>query len=113
MHLFPAIDLREGQVVRLLKGEYDQQTTYGKDPVAQARVVADAGATWLHVVDLDGARHGKLTQLDVIADIVRSTGLQVEVGGGVRSTSTIDRLLNAGVRRVILGTAALENWRWF
>ncbi len=113
MHLFPAIDLREGRVVRLHKGVYDQQTTYDQDPLPQAKLFAAAGATWLHVVDLDGARHGKLTQLEVIADIARHAGLKVEVGGGVRTTASIDRLLNAGVERVILGTAALENWRWF
>lgn len=113
MLLFPAIDLRGGKVVRLYQGDYDRQTTYGDDPVAQAMLFADAGATWLHLVDLDGARTGQLTQLAIIQRICRETPLKVELGGGVRSTETIDRLLEAGVHRVILGTAALKNWDWF
>jgi phosphoribosylformimino-5-aminoimidazole carboxamide ribotide isomerase len=111
--LFPAIDLRGGQVVRLYQGDYDRQTTYGHDPLAQARVCEDAGATWLHVVDLDGARSGQLEHLDAIALICRETRLKVEVGGGVRSEAAIDALLRAGVTRVVLGTAALQNWAWF
>ena len=113
MHLFPAIDLRDGKVVRLHQGRYDAQTTYGQDPLAWAQRFAQAGATWLHVVDLGGARSGHLTHLDVIRRICRETPLKVEVGGGVRSEGVIDGLLNAGVARVVLGTAALENWAWF
>ena len=113
MHLFPAIDLRGGRVVRLLRGDYDQQTIYDPNPVDQAGAFADAGATWLHLVDLDGARTGKLAHLDQIREICRQTPLQVEVGGGVRSDTSIDLLFDAGVRRVILGTAALQNWSWF
>lgn len=113
MHLFPAIDLRGGKVVRLLRGDYDQQTTYGDDPLEQARVFADAGATWLHVVDLDGARSGEPEHLRVIESICSGTKLKVEVGGGVRTDATIQRLLDAGVERVILGTAALQQWDWF
>ncbi|MFW6032701.1 MAG: 1-(5-phosphoribosyl)-5-[(5-phosphoribosylamino)methylideneamino]imidazole-4-carboxamide isomerase [Phycisphaeraceae bacterium] len=113
MHLFPAIDLRGGEVVRLRQGDYDQQTTYGQDPLEQARAFQDAGATWLHVVDLDGARAGRLMHLGPITRICRETDLKVEVGGGVRSEGAIDALLKAGVHRVVLGTAALENWDWF
>jgi phosphoribosylformimino-5-aminoimidazole carboxamide ribotide isomerase len=113
MHLFPAIDLRHGQVVRLTQGDYDRQTTYEADPVEQAMKFKDAGATWLHVVDLDGARTGKLTHAGLIEKICHDTGLNVEVGGGVRSESVIDTLLNAGVNRVVVGTAALKNWPWF
>jgi phosphoribosylformimino-5-aminoimidazole carboxamide ribotide isomerase len=113
MHLFPAIDLRNGQVVRLTQGDYDRQTTYEADPVEQARRFKDAGATWLHVVDLDGARTGKLTHAALIEKMCSQTGLKVEVGGGVRSESVIDTLLNAGVTRVVVGTAALKNWSWF
>ncbi len=113
MFLFPAIDLRNHQVVRLLKGDYDQQTTYGSDPLAQARAFQDAGATWLHVVDLDGARSGTPVHLEEIGRICRDTHLKVEVGGGIRNERTIDQLLAAGVDRVILGTAALQNWAWF
>ena len=113
MHLFPAIDLRNGQVVRLTQGDYDRQTTYEADPVEQAKRFKDAGATWLHVVDLDGARTGKLTHAGLIEKMCSQTGLKVEVGGGVRTESVIDTLLNAGVARVVVGTAALKNWDWF
>lgn len=113
MYLFPSIDLRDGQVVRLFKGDYDQQTTYGDDPLGQAKRFADAGATWLHVVDLDGARSGVMAHRDAIARICRDTALNVEVGGGVRDEATVRDLLQIGVTRVVLGTAALENWPWF
>ena len=113
MHLFPAIDLRDGHVVRLTQGDYDQQTTYRDDPVAQAKAFADAGAVWLHVVDLDGARTGVMSHLGEIREICREAGLRVEVGGGVRTSGAIDRLIEAGVERVVLGTAALSNWDWF
>ena len=113
MHLFPSIDLRDGQVVRLTQGDYDQQTTYSTDALTQAQSYADAGATWLHLVDLDGARTGVMKHMAVLEEICRRTPLKVEVGGGVRTTETIDQLLAAGVERVILGTAALQNWAWF
>ncbi len=113
MYLFPAIDLRNNQVVRLHQGDYDKQTTYGSDPVEQAREFAEAGATWLHVVDLDGARTGHLVHLEIIRRICKETKLKVEVGGGVRSEASIDALFNAGVTRVVLGTAALQRWSWF
>ena len=113
MYLFPAIDLRDGHVVRLHQGDYDQQTTYELDPVQQAQAFAEAGATWLHVVDLDGARAGRVKHLEVIRQIVDQTPLKVEVGGGVRKSSSIDLLFAAGVDRVILGTAALKDWPWF
>lgn len=113
MHLFPAIDLRDGKVVRLLRGDYDRQTTYEADPVDQAKVFADAGGTWLHVVDLDGARAGEPVNLPIIERICAATDLKVEVGGGIRDDDTIRKLLDAGVTRAILGTAALQNWDWF
>lgn len=113
MKLLPAIDLRGGHVVRLLKGDYDQQTTYGDDPVSQAKAFEAAGAQWLHVVDLDGARSGKPEHAEVIGRICRETGLAVEVGGGIRDAAAIQELLDVGVTRVILGTAALRNWEWF
>ncbi|MEM6457958.1 MAG: 1-(5-phosphoribosyl)-5-[(5-phosphoribosylamino)methylideneamino]imidazole-4-carboxamide isomerase [Planctomycetota bacterium] len=113
MYLFPAIDLRGGRVVRLRQGDYDQQTTYGDDPVAQAKAFEDAGATWLHVVDLDGARSGRAEHRDAVAAICAETNLKVEVGGGVRDEPAIEALLRAGAYRVVVGTAALRNWAWF
>lgn len=113
MHLFPAIDLRGGRVVRLMQGDYDRQTVYGDDPLEQARAFEAGGARWLHVVDLDGAREGEPRHREVIARLCRETALHVEVGGGVRDEAGIDRLLEAGARRVVLGTAALEHWPWF
>lgn len=113
MHLFPAIDLRGGKVVRLYQGDYSQQTTYGDDPLQQAKAFADAGATWLHLVDLDGVKTGTLAHRDVIHEICQQTQLKVEVGGGVRSEATIDALLHIGVTRAVVGTAALRNWNWF
>ena len=111
--LFPAIDLRGGSVVRLTQGDYDRQTTYGDSPLGQARVFEEAGSTWLHVVDLDGARSGEMEHLDHIRSICEQTKLKVEVGGGVRSEKVIDQLLEVGVQRVIVGTAALRQWEWF
>lgn len=111
--LFPAIDLRGGQVVRLTQGDYDRQTTYGDSPLEQAQLFEAAGSTWLHVVDLDGARSGEMEHLEHIQAICEQTKLKVEVGGGVRSEKAIDQLLEAGVERAIVGTAALRNWDWF
>lgn len=111
--LFPAIDLRGGKVVRLTQGDYDRQTTYGDSPLDQARVFEEAGSTWLHVVDLDGARSGEMEHLENIRAICENTSLKVEVGGGVRSEQAIDQLLEAGVERAIIGTAALRRWDWF
>lgn len=113
MDLFPAIDLRGGRVVRLAQGDYDRQTTYGQDPLEQARAFEHAGCQWLHAVDLDGARSGRMEHLSHIESICKHTSLRVEVGGGVRQEGTIEKLLAAGVERVVLGTAALRNWDWF
>ncbi len=113
MFLLPAIDLLDGRVVRLLKGDYDRKTTYGDDPLEQARAFESAGSSWLHVVDLSGARSGQPEHLEQIRAICAGTQLKVEVGGGIRDTDTVNRLLDAGVRRVILGTAALREWAWF
>lgn len=99
--------------MRLVKGDYGRQTTYDADPVEQAKAFADAGATWLHVVDLEGARSGEPAHLEVIERIAKQTPLKVEVGGGVRHEQRIRQLISAGVRRAILGTAALKNWEWF
>jgi phosphoribosylformimino-5-aminoimidazole carboxamide ribotide isomerase len=111
--ILPSIDLRGGRVVRLQQGDYGRQINYDVDPHAVARSFADAGAAWMHLVDLDGAKEGRPVQTRLIADLVRSCGLQVEVGGGVRSTDDVRRLLDAGVARVVVGTKAIEDWPWF
>ena len=104
MYLLPAIDILNGSVVRLAKGDYDAVTVYENDPVAQALVFAEQGAEWIHVVDLDGARTGVPAHTVLIERIIETTGLHVEVGGGIRTMEAIERLLKAGVRRVVLGT---------
>ncbi len=96
-------------MVRLLKGDYEQMTVYGDDPLAVAADFEEKGAKFLHAVDLDGARDGETPAFAIVERIVRDTGLQVEIGGGIRSEETIYRYLEAGVFRVILGTAAVEN----
>jgi len=105
MELFPAIDILNNQVVRLKQGKYDAVTVYHDNPLAQAQTFASEGATWVHIVDLEGARSGVPTQLNTIAAIVKDTGLKVEVGGGVRSLQTIEQLAEAGASRIVLGTA--------
>ena len=109
MILLPAIDLFEQKAVRLYKGDYGKMTVYSEDPPALARAFREAGATHLHMVDLEGAKSGETQNFDVITKIVRTSGLSVEVGGGIRSEETILRYLDAGVSRVILGTAAANN----
>lgn len=113
MQLYPAIDLRGGNCVRLHQGDYGQETVYGSDPAAMARHWIDQGATWLHVVDLDGARAGKPVQLDTVAQIVAAAGkVPVQLGGGLREEAHIRQALDAGVSRVILGTRALRDAEW-
>ncbi len=113
MEILPAIDLREGRCVRLLQGSYDRQIDYADDPVAQAERFAAAGAKWLHVVDLDGARDGVPRNLDAVRRIIRATSMKVEVGGGVRDDDAVSSLFDAGAARVVIGTRALEDWAWF
>ena len=110
MQIFPAIDLRGGQVVRLYQGDYDQETVYGADPRTQARAFLDAGARYLHVVDLDGARDGTAANFDSIAAIAKQGGLYIEVGGGVRTEARIRQYLDLGVSRCILGTVAVKDF---
>ena len=110
MELLPAIDLRDGKVVRLFQGDYDQMTVYGDDPAAQAKAFAAAGARNLHVVDLDGAKDGTTANFETIQNIVRATGLSVEVGGGIRTEERIRRYLDLGVDRCILGTIAVKDF---
>ena len=109
MIFFPAIDLKDGQCVRLLRGEMDQATVYGDDPAAQAKIFANAGCTWLHVVDLNGAFEGKPVNKSAVESIISATEMNIELGGGIRSLATISMWLAAGVARVILGTAALKD----
>lgn len=108
MDLYPAIDLRGGRCVRLLRGDYDAETVYGDDPVAMARGFEAAGAPWVHVVDLDAARSGEATNLAAITAICHAVTVSVQSGGGVRSLDAASRLLDAGVSRVVVGTAAVE-----
>ena len=109
MLIFPAIDLFEGKAVRLLKGEYDQMTVYNEDPLAVARDFAACGATCLHLVDLEGAKSGTTPNIDTIRRLAAETDLFTEVGGGIRNMDTVRAYLSAGVDRVILGTAALQD----
>lgn len=109
MIIFPAIDLRGGNVVRLHQGDYDQMTVYSEDPLAVARSFKEAGATHLHVVDLDGARDGTPENFRTIQRLIQSSGLEVQVGGGIRNRERIETYLNLGAKRVILGTAAITD----
>lgn len=106
MIVLPAIDLFEGKVVRLFRGDYAKMTVYSKDPSALACAFRSAGAAWLHMVDLEGARSGGMPNFEAVERIVATSGLKVEIGGGIRTEETILRSLDAGVSRVILGTAA-------
>ena len=110
MQIFPAIDLRGGQVVRLYQGDYDKETVYAADPRAVARDFVAAGSKYLHVVDLDGARDGTLANFETIAAIARQGGLYIEVGGGIRTEDRIRRYLDLGVGRCILGTIAVKDF---
>lgn len=110
MILLPAIDLKDGQAVRLLKGDYNQKTVYSNDPASIAKSFYEAGARWLHLVDLDGAKDGECVNLETIKRIKAATKLQLELGGGIRSMETVDMYLqDVGIDRVILGTAAIKD----
>lgn len=109
MILLPAIDLYEKKVVRLTRGDYAQMTIYNDDPVAQAASFQEAGAQWLHTVDLEGAKDGSTPNYSVIEAVCKETNLKVEIGGGIRSLDTIRKYLDAGVERVILGTKAVTD----
>lgn len=108
MDLYPAIDLRDGRCVRLTQGDYARQTTYDADPIDTARRFADAGAAWIHVVDLDAARTGLATNRDVVTAIAAAVDVPVQSGGGVRTLDAARALLDGGVARVVIGTAAVE-----
>lgn len=109
MILYPAIDLKDGQCVRLLRGEMDQATVFGEDPAAQARAFQDAGCGWLHLVDLNGAFEGHPVNGAAVEAILEATDIPAQLGGGIRDMATIESWLTKGIRRVILGTVAVEN----
>ena len=109
MNIFPAIDLYGGKAVRLLKGDYNQMTIYSNDPPSVAKDFESKGAKFIHLVDLEGARDGNTPNLGVVEKIVKNTNLFSEIGGGIRDMETVEKYLLAGVSRVILGTAAVNN----
>ncbi len=107
--LYPAIDLQGGRAVRLVQGDFEASTTFNEDPVAQAQIFADEGATWLHVVDLDGARDGVPAQAPLVAEIANRFPGAVQLGGGLRTRAAVETAVATGVWRVVLGTAALQD----
>ena len=115
MEILPAIDLCGGKVVRLAQGEYDRQTIYHDDPVAVAKLFVQAGAKWIHVVDLDAARTGTPSNAGAVLAVVQAVGAdaRVELGGGARDTAAVQRMLESGVARVVVGSAAMKDWAWF
>ncbi len=113
MDVFPAIDLRNGKVVRLSQGDYDRQSTYSDDPPAVAREFVLAGAGWIHMVDLDAARSGVRTNAQAIRGVCGLQGAKVQLGGGIRDDAAVGSALELGVARVIIGSSALADWAWF
>lgn len=109
MILYPAIDLKKGACVRLVKGDMDQATVFNTDPAAQAKSFADAGCAWIHIVDLDGAFAGRPVNADAVTAILKAVSVPVQLGGGIRDKAGIEGWLERGVARVILGTAALKD----
>jgi phosphoribosylformimino-5-aminoimidazole carboxamide ribotide isomerase len=109
MRLYPAIDLKDGKCVRLLQGDYNEVTVYGEDPVEMAKKWESLGGDMLHVVDLDGAKEGKGINDEVVSSVAKALNMPVEIGGGIRSIQDIKNKLEAGVARVILGSAAVKN----
>jgi len=109
MIIYPAIDLFEGKAVRLFKGDYAKMTVYNENPVAAALDFKNQGATHIHLVDLEGAKSGTTPNLETVCAIKEATGLFCEIGGGVRSIAVVERYLNAGIDRVILGTSAVTD----
>jgi phosphoribosylformimino-5-aminoimidazole carboxamide ribotide isomerase len=109
MILYPAIDLKDGKAVRLLRGEMDKATVFNADPAAQARAFQDAGCRWLHLVDLNGAFAGQPVNGAAVEDILAATDVPAQLGGGIRDMATIEMWLGKGIARVILGTVAVEN----
>ena len=109
MEIIPAVDIKGGKCVRLYQGDYDRETVFDENPVTAALNWYSQGAQWLHVVDLDGAVAGEPQNIEVVKEIIKESGLIIELGGGIRQEEVAENLLHQGVRRIILGTAALEN----
>ena len=109
MNIFPAIDLYEHKAVRLFKGDYAEMTVYSDNPVEIARDFEAKGAKYIHIVDLEGAKNGETPNFEVVKEIAQNTGLFCEIGGGIRSLDTVEKYLSAGLDRVILGTAAVND----
>ncbi|MFW6105373.1 MAG: 1-(5-phosphoribosyl)-5-[(5-phosphoribosylamino)methylideneamino]imidazole-4-carboxamide isomerase [Chloroflexota bacterium] len=109
MEIIPAVDIRGGKCVRLYQGDYNQETVFDEDPVTAALTWYAQGARWLHIVDLDGAVAGEPQNMEVIEEIIRQSGMLIELGGGIRQEEVAEKLLRQGVSRIILGTAAIEN----
>jgi len=109
MILFPAIDIRGGQCVRLEEGRFDRETIFAENPVEAARRWVEAGTDWLHIVDLDGARAGKPVNLAVVGEIAKTFNVKVQLGGGIRTAETVGEVLKAGIHRVILGSVAVRS----
>lgn len=113
MYIIPAIDLHDGKCVRLIQGDYHRQINYEDDPVKQAREFSAAGAQWLHIIDLDGAKLGRPVNTDAISSVADLGLFKIEVGGGLRDEGSIKQLLDIGVERVIIGTKAVSDFEWF
>jgi phosphoribosylformimino-5-aminoimidazole carboxamide ribotide isomerase len=111
--IIPSIDLRAGKVVRLQQGDYSRQLDYDLGPEQAIQSFVSAGAKWMHIVDLDGAKEGRPMQADLIARLAAASTLSVQAGGGIRRREDIDRLILGGVCRIVVGTRAMENWDWF
>jgi phosphoribosylformimino-5-aminoimidazole carboxamide ribotide isomerase len=109
MEIIPAVDIRGGKCVRLYQGDYNQETVFDEDPVTAALTWYSQGARWLHIVDLDGAAAGESQNTEVVEEIIKESGLLIELGGGIRQEKVAKKLLRLGVSRIILGTAAIEN----
>lgn len=109
MRIFPAIDIKDGQCVRLYKGDYSTVHKVADDYLETAKSFKESGASWIHMVDLDGAKDGKLVNMDIFVDVAKNTGLKVQVGGGVRNLDAVEEYLNHGISRVIIGSAAVKN----
>jgi phosphoribosylformimino-5-aminoimidazole carboxamide ribotide isomerase len=109
MEIIPAVDIRSGRCVRLYQGDYNQETVFDEDPVTAALNWYSQGARWLHVVDLDGAIAGEPRNMEVIVEIMKESGLLIELGGGIRQEEVAENLLRQGISRLVLGTAAIEN----